>query len=88
MTMTTDREMTQAQKDILRPWADALADIYERIWEWVNDADDEHVAKLLDAAESTSETNCWWAINEVAKEVKVAARGRAMRRPEEGETAP
>lgn len=51
------RRITEAHKALLKPYAEALG-----TWaDWVFNASDGDLAKLLAAAKSCTRSNCWWA---------------------------
>ena len=69
--------MTQEQKRLLdEPYAELLARAYERIENLSGDA----LAALLDAANSATQTNCWWATFHAAQFIKPVAASEIARR--------
>lgn len=61
--MTT---MTDTEKELLTPYANAIADIFAKI----EALDGEELAALTKACDAPNSTNCWWAIKKAADLLK------------------
>lgn len=58
--------ITDTEKELLTPYANAIADIFEKI----EALDGEELAALTTACDAPTRTNCWWAIKRAADYLK------------------
>lgn len=61
-----DDSISNTSKALLAPYAEALADILDKI----ESLDAEELADLTKACDEPSSTNCWWAIKYAADFLK------------------
>ena len=59
-------DITDTEKELLTPYANAIADIFEKI----EALDGEELAALTKACDAPTSTNCWWAIKDAADFLK------------------
>lgn len=64
----------------LRPWAEEYADLTERIAAHCLSLTDAQLQAFDDAAKRPSQTNCWWAMYQVAPLIRNAVAVEQLRR--------
>ena len=67
-------------KDLLEPFGDLFTELDAEVARRISERSYEELSDLLDACNRPTNTNCWWAVYQIAPRVAAAIRLERSRR--------